>query len=199
MKAKQQETTIKEAINRQQEDFLGLDDLILSDEELDGIKGGSDGSGRTGGDWIVNHNETTTSDEAGEGEAQIADLPVADRESEEIKGGPYSVTRLNHNEIITSDSEVESEAQLADLPVADNESDDIKGLTGIAGGLAGGSTRLNHNETIALDKQAEDQLADLSVADEELDGIKGGSDGSGRTGGDWIGNHNEMIVTDKLN
>lgn len=46
-------------------------DLDLTDEELDGIKGGpvstvgseDGGGGRTGGDWIINHNEMTLSDE----------------------------------------------------------------------------------------------------------------------------------------
>ena len=56
-----------------------LTDLGLTDEELDGIKGGGGddgGGGRSGGDWVLNHNETTVSDK--EDGAQLADLGPTD-------------------------------------------------------------------------------------------------------------------------
>jgi hypothetical protein len=49
----------------------------------------------------------------------------------------------------------------------------------------------------------EAQLTDLELTDDELDGIKGGTrtgaddGGGGRSGGDWIINHNEMILRDE--
>ena len=51
----------------------------------------------------------------------------------------------------------------------------------------------------------EAQVSDLDLTDEELDGIKGGPSsnpgsedgGGGRMGGDWILNHNEVLVSDE--
>jgi hypothetical protein len=42
----------------------------------------------TSGGYINNHNETTVSDDEAAGEAQLADLPVADEQAYETKGGP---------------------------------------------------------------------------------------------------------------
>ncbi|HKS41349.1 MAG TPA: hypothetical protein VJX74_12120, partial [Blastocatellia bacterium] len=50
------------------EDEAQLTDMGLTDEELDGIRGGgltgSDdgGGGGMGGDWVINHNETILTD-----------------------------------------------------------------------------------------------------------------------------------------
>jgi len=69
----------------------GLDDLRLTAEELDGIKGGcgpfhkNEPQPRTGGGggFINNHNETVASDE------HLENAPLADLEPVgEIKGGP---------------------------------------------------------------------------------------------------------------
>jgi hypothetical protein len=46
---------------------------------LDGIKAGrgsEDGGGGMGGDWVINHNETTVRDE--DDEAQLGDLSLTD-------------------------------------------------------------------------------------------------------------------------
>lgn len=70
-----------------------LSNLGLTDEELDGIKGGpggNGGGGRTGGDWIMNHNETTLSD--GDDKAQLAVLPVTtDQEAQVMGGRPWTL------------------------------------------------------------------------------------------------------------
>jgi hypothetical protein len=49
------------------EDEAQLTDVGLTDEELDGIRGGrmpgsEDGGGGMGGDWVINHNETILTD-----------------------------------------------------------------------------------------------------------------------------------------
>jgi hypothetical protein len=75
-----------------------INDLDLTDEELDSIKGGPNpggaddggGGGRTGGDWIINHNEMTLRDahDLLPAEAQVTDLDLTDEELDSIKGGP---------------------------------------------------------------------------------------------------------------
>lgn len=81
-----------------------LADLRLTDEELDGIKGGTGDEPTTtierptgGGGFINNHNETTVKDGEAGGQVCLTDLPVADEQAEEIKGGrltnvEYTVT-----------------------------------------------------------------------------------------------------------
>ena len=73
-------------------------------------------------------------------------------------------------------------------------------------GCVGGPPVINHNETTVSDDEVEAQLTDLGPADEELDGIKGGPDGTrpggddgggGRSGGDWVINHNETTLSDE--
>jgi hypothetical protein len=79
---------------RQVEQNGGLDDLRLTDEELDGINGGcgpfhKDDRGSStiggGGGFINNHNETVVSDEDNDQNA-IVDLEVPN--TDEVKGGP---------------------------------------------------------------------------------------------------------------
>src|SRR5215212_1539764 len=101
------------------EDEAQLTDLGLTDEEMDGIKGGGlvgaedGGGGRTGGDWIINHNETTAKDNAAE--IELADLGLTDEELDGIKGGPRPGSEdggggmggdwiINHNETILTDT-----------------------------------------------------------------------------------------------
>src|SRR5215216_5592855 len=72
------------------EDEAQLTDLGLTDEELDGIKGGrltgsEDGGGGMGGDWIINHNETTAKDNATD--IELADVGLTDEELDGIRGG----------------------------------------------------------------------------------------------------------------
>ena len=50
-------------------------------------------------DYINNHNETTVNDDEGEGEAQLADLQVADEQAYETKGG----SAVRWAQIITGD------------------------------------------------------------------------------------------------
>ncbi len=95
-----------------------LTNLELTDDELDGIKGGTrpgseDGGGGIGGDWIINHNEMTVSDP--EEDAQFDDLELTDDESDGIKGGTRTGADdggggrsggdwiINHNEMILRD------------------------------------------------------------------------------------------------
>ena len=102
------ETTVSD-----KEDEAQLDDLGLTDDELDRIKGGRGGSedgggGGMGGDWVINHNETTVNDE--EDEIRLADLRLTDEELDGIKGGPDGTQRdsglwlNNHNETILTDT-----------------------------------------------------------------------------------------------
>jgi hypothetical protein len=51
------------------------------------------------GVYFDNHNETTVSDDEHEGEAQLADLPVADEQAYETKGGPAA----RWSQVITGD------------------------------------------------------------------------------------------------
>ena len=175
-------------------------DLSVADEQADGAKGGPPAGGGFGG-YTLNHNETTANDDEEEGNALLADLAVDDEQADETKGGcPYCLggPMTNHNETTASDDEDEGKVQVVDLPVADGESDDIKGLTGIAGGMAGGSTRLNHNETTAsdLEDEGEAQLGDLAVADEQADETRGGCP---YCSGGPMTNHNETMAIDALN
>lgn len=64
-----------------------------------------------GGDWVINHNETTVSDE--EDEAQLTDLGLTDKELDVIKGGQSGESKRppdgggfinNHNETVLSDT-----------------------------------------------------------------------------------------------
>ena len=64
----------------------------LTSEETDDQ--GGDRSCHTCGN--TNHNETTVSDEKDEGAAQLADLPVADEQADETKGGPGPGSRDSH-------------------------------------------------------------------------------------------------------
>lgn len=146
------------------EDEAQLTDLGLTDEELDGIKGGprpgsEDGGGGIGGDWIINHNETTLIDEGDE--VRLADLTVTDEEADKVSGGvgqqpvidPNPGFKWNHNETIVSDDEVE--ARLTELGLTDEELDGIKGgrigSEDDGGGGMGGDWVINHNETILTD------------------------------------------------
>ena len=102
------------------EEEAQLTDMGLTDEELDGIRGGrltgaeEDGGGGIGGDWIINHNETTVSDN--EVEAQLTDLGLTDEELDGIRGGKLTGSEdgggggmggdwiINHNETILTDT-----------------------------------------------------------------------------------------------
>jgi hypothetical protein len=101
---------------KQDEDFFGATELELTDEELDGIKGGLSAEPTRppdGGGFINNHNETVAGDEEGESNeiAQLADLPVADEQAEEVRGGQDGGTGsrtggdwiMNHNETVAGD------------------------------------------------------------------------------------------------
>src|SRR6185503_17619486 len=102
------------------EDEAQLTDLGLTDEELDGIKGGrltgsEDGGGGIGGDWVINHNETTAAD------IELADVGLTDEELDGIKGGRLTGSEdgggggmggdwvLNHNETTARDNATEIE------------------------------------------------------------------------------------------
>ncbi|HEX9001249.1 MAG TPA: hypothetical protein VGB07_15195, partial [Blastocatellia bacterium] len=71
------------------------------------------------------------------------------------------------------------------------------------GGGIGGDWIINHNEMTVSDPEEDAQFDDLELTDDESDGIKGGTrtgaddGGGGRSGGDWIINHNEMILRDE--
>ena len=52
------------------------------------------------GVYIDNHNETTMTDDEDKGEAQLADLPVADEQAYETKGGPAAA---RWSQVITGD------------------------------------------------------------------------------------------------
>ncbi len=115
------------------EDEGQLTNLRLTDEEMDGIKGGTSnpplqpprGGGQGGGGYIGNHNETTTEDD----EMEFDDLMLSEAHENDIKAGCPSCNwgppLINHNETTVSDRE--DEAQLADLPVADKQAEDVSG------------------------------------------------------------------------
>jgi hypothetical protein len=194
------------------EDEAQLTDMGLTDEELDGIRGGrltgaeEDGGGGIGGDWLINHNETTAKDNATE--VELADFGLTDEELDGIKGGREDDGGggmggdwvINHNETTVSD---EVEAQLSDFGLTDEELDGIKGgkLTGSedgGGGGMGGDWIVNHNETTVSDEGDEVRFADLTVTDEEAAKVIGGT-------GQWPviepdpgfrWNHNETIAKD---
>ena len=85
---------------------------------------GQDNDDNTLQGWSLNHNETTVSeDDEDEASAEsLDDLPVAEAESEEVKGGPGGVW-LNHNETVAADET--QGASLADLTA--QNADEIKG------------------------------------------------------------------------
>lgn len=75
---------------QQVEQNVGFDDLRLTAEELDGIKGGcgpfhKDEPQPSFTIWLNNHNETVMSDEGNDQNA-ISDLEVPN--ADEVKGGP---------------------------------------------------------------------------------------------------------------
>ncbi|HKG23751.1 MAG TPA: hypothetical protein VKC34_17755 [Blastocatellia bacterium] len=106
---------------KQDEDFFEAPELELTDEELDGIKGGTSSEPTRppgGGGFINNHNETVGGDEEDEINeiAQLADLPVAVEQADEVRGGPDGGTSSrtgglwinNHNETVAGDEEDDS-------------------------------------------------------------------------------------------
>ena len=106
-----------------------LDDLAVEDDAA--VKGGSAAlhlKPLTPG--ILNHNETTASDD--DDEVQLPDLPV-DEQADEVLGGTgvwHAANhdpgfKWNHNETIVSDQE--DEVPLADLPVIDEQADEVSG------------------------------------------------------------------------
>ncbi len=65
-----------------------LDDLMLDTARADDIKAGCPGCGW--GPPMTQHNETVLDAGEADGQAHLADLPVADEQAEEIKSGTLS-------------------------------------------------------------------------------------------------------------
>jgi hypothetical protein len=66
---------------------------MKTEEEVEPVRTPSVGN-------INNHNERTVSGDEGAGEAQLADLPVADEQAYETKGGPAAA---RWSQVITGD------------------------------------------------------------------------------------------------
>ena len=104
--------TDKQKILNVIEEEAQLTDMGLTDEELDGIKGGPRPGSEDGGIWINNHNETIAKDNATE--IELADFGLTDEELDGIKGGRAGSEDggggiggdwvINHNETILTDT-----------------------------------------------------------------------------------------------
>ncbi|MGH9752869.1 MAG: hypothetical protein ACREA2_08790 [Blastocatellia bacterium] len=117
---------------------------------------------------------------------EINDPTVANDSQTQPKGIP---TPQSQGAVALKSSVAAQDNLLGDL----EPSAEVKGGTAI-GGLGGGSTRLNHNETTTNDEDEDEPeaLNDLPVEDNEQ--VKGGPGGYG-SGGVLI-NHNETTAED---